>query len=56
MHNKVVIIANTMHHNSKIDDATGEEKKSEMVTDHNLNKGGIDAVDKLCREYSVQKM
>uniref|UniRef100_A0A1B6D3N2 PiggyBac transposable element-derived protein domain-containing protein n=1 Tax=Clastoptera arizonana TaxID=38151 RepID=A0A1B6D3N2_9HEMI len=53
--NSVVILGSTIHHDNKIDDSTGDQKKPEIIKDYNRNKGEIDVVNKLCGEYTVSR-
>ena len=34
-----------MHNDDKIDPATGDDKKPEIITFYNSTKGGVDVVD-----------
>lgn len=45
----------TLHHDDKIDDTTGHQKKPEMITFYNSTKAGVDVVDELCASYSVSR-
>ena len=49
---KSVLLVCTMHHNDKIDDQTG---KPEIILYYNQIKAAVDAVDQMCRTYSVQR-
>ncbi|XP_046396726.1 uncharacterized protein LOC124163702 [Ischnura elegans] len=53
--NKVVLLTSTMHHSKSIDNATGEQKKPEIITFYNATKGGVDVVDEMCGNYSVAR-
>ncbi|KAJ4440549.1 hypothetical protein ANN_08694 [Periplaneta americana] len=44
---KVVLLLSTMHHDDKIDESTGEQKKPDMITSYNTFKGGVDTVDQI---------
>ena len=50
---KVVNILSTMHHDNKIDVATKDKLKPEIITFYNGTKGGVDTNDELCGTYSV---
>ena len=52
---KVVLLTSTMHHSKRIDNATGEQKKPEIITFYNVTKGGVDVVDEMCGNYSVAR-
>ncbi|XP_066943493.1 uncharacterized protein [Macrobrachium rosenbergii] len=44
-----------MHHDAKIDEATGDDKKSEIITFYNSTKGGVVVVDMMMDKYSVSR-
>ena len=50
---KNVVLFSSMHHDKKIDETTGEERKPDIITFHNSTKGGVDVVDMMMDEYSV---
>ncbi|XP_047543237.1 piggyBac transposable element-derived protein 3-like [Vanessa atalanta] len=52
---KVVIVMSSLHHDAKIDSATGNQKKPEMITFYNSTKAGVDVVDELCGSYNVSR-
>ncbi|XP_046386550.1 piggyBac transposable element-derived protein 4-like [Ischnura elegans] len=52
---KNVILISSMHHDSTIDETTGNSNKPEIVTFYNATKSGVDVVDKLCATYSVAR-
>ncbi|KAJ4444070.1 hypothetical protein ANN_05859 [Periplaneta americana] len=52
---KVVLLLSTMHHDDKIDESTGEQKKPDMITSYNTFKGGVDTVDQMCATYVVSQ-
>lgn len=51
--NKIVLLLSSLHHDSKIDETTGEKKKPEINTFYNTTKGGVDVADELCSTYKV---
>lgn len=53
--NKCVLLASSMHHTDKIDEATGDQRKPEIISFYNLSKGGVDTADQLCGEYNVAR-
>ena len=42
---KNVVLISSMHQDKKIDEATGGDKKPEIISFYNSTKGGVDAVD-----------
>lgn len=52
---KVVLLLSTMHHDDKIDESTGEQKKPDMITSYNTFKGGVNTVDHMCATYDVSR-
>lgn len=50
--NKSVVMISTMHHNKAIDEISG---KPEIITFYNATKGGVDALDQKCANYSVAR-
>ena len=50
---KNVVLISSMHHDKKIDETTGEERKPDIITFYNSTKGGVDVVDMMMDEYSV---
>ncbi|CAH2088897.1 unnamed protein product [Euphydryas editha] len=52
---KVVLVVSSMHHDAKIDEQTGEDKKPEIITDYNTLKCGVDVVDQMTGIYSVSR-
>ena len=42
----------TMHHDNKIDECTGDERKPDMITFYNMKKSGVDTLDQLCAAYN----
>ena len=44
-----------MHHDKKIDKATGEGKKPEIITFYNSTKGGVDVVDMMMDKCSFSR-
>ncbi|XP_066946066.1 piggyBac transposable element-derived protein 4-like [Macrobrachium rosenbergii] len=51
---KNVVLVSSMHHDAKIDEATGD-KKPEIITFYNSTKGGVDVVDMMMDKYSVSR-
>lgn len=49
---KNVIMISTMHDKGNIDPVSG---KPEMILDYNRTKGGVDAVDQKCANYSTSR-
>ncbi|XP_068203605.1 piggyBac transposable element-derived protein 4-like [Palaemon carinicauda] len=52
---KSVVLVSSMHHNDKIDEATGDDKKPEIITFYNSIKGGVDMVDVMVGKYSISR-
>ncbi|XP_042856157.1 uncharacterized protein LOC122242824 [Penaeus japonicus] len=52
---KNVVLISSMHRDKKIDEATGEDKKPEIITFYNSTKGGVDVVDMMMDKYSVSR-
>lgn len=52
---KTAILISTFHHNSKIDDSTGDEKKLDIVTLYNSTKIRWDTHDQLSANYKVDQ-
>lgn len=50
--NKAVILLSTMHSNDSVD---CETQKPEIILFYNSTKGGVDTVDQMCANYTVQK-
>lgn len=50
--NKSVVMISTMHHDQSIDATTG---KPEIIMFYNSTKGGVDALDQKCANYSVAR-
>lgn len=50
--NKNVLLVSSVHHDDKIDSASG---KPEIILDYNQTKGGVDTVDRLCSNYDVAR-
>jgi hypothetical protein len=44
-----------MHHDKKIDEATGDARKPEIISFYNTTKGGVDVVDQICSNYDVSR-
>ena len=42
---KNVVLISSMHQDKKIDEATGGDKKPEIISFYNSTKGGVDVVD-----------
>ncbi|KAJ8885235.1 hypothetical protein PR048_011431 [Dryococelus australis] len=53
--NKNVLLISTMHHDTAIDNRTGNLNKPEIVTFYNSTKGGVAVVDKLCVTYNTSR-
>jgi len=53
--NKVVIAMSTLHHDDRIDESTGDQKKPEIITFYNSTKAGVDVVDELSATYDVSR-
>ncbi|CAH2090789.1 unnamed protein product [Euphydryas editha] len=53
--NKVVVAMSTLHHDNKIDESTGDQKKPEILTFYNSTKVGVDVVDELSATYNVSR-
>ncbi|XP_066962038.1 piggyBac transposable element-derived protein 4-like [Macrobrachium rosenbergii] len=51
---KHVVLVSSMHHDAKIDEATGDDKKPEIITFYNSTKG-VDVVDMMMDKYSVPR-
>ena len=52
---KNVVLISSMHQDKKIDEATGEDKKPEIITFYDSTKGGVDVVDMMMDKYSVSR-
>jgi hypothetical protein len=52
---KVVLLLSTMHHDKKIDEATGVARKLEIISFYNTTKEGVDVVDQMCSNYDVSR-
>ena len=52
---KNVALISSMHQDKKIDKATGEDKKPEIITFYNSTKGGVDVVDMMMDKYSISR-
>jgi hypothetical protein len=52
---KNVLLVSSMHHDDKIDQATGDDKKPEIITFYNSTKGGVDVVDMMVGNYNVSR-
>jgi len=52
---KNVLLLSSMILDNKIDEATGEEAKPEIITFYNLTKGGVDVVDRKISSYNVAR-
>lgn len=50
-----VVLVSSMHHDDRIDEATGDAKKPEIITFYNSTKGGVDVVDMMMDKYSVSR-
>lgn len=50
--NKNVLLVSSLHHDDRIDGATG---KPEMIIDYNSTKGGVDTLDKMCAAYDCAR-
>lgn len=53
--NQAVLVLSTLHHDSSIDEETGESKKPEIITFYNMTKIGVDLLDQLCQNYDVSR-
>lgn len=51
--NKVVLLMSSLHHDNKIDEASGEKRKPEINTYYNKTKCGVDVADELSATYDV---
>ena len=49
------VLISSMHHDKKIDKATGEGKKPETITFYNSTKGGVDVVDMMMDKCSFSR-
>ncbi|XP_035212731.1 uncharacterized protein LOC118186710 [Stegodyphus dumicola] len=54
--NKCVNLLSTMHSDDHIDESTGDLKKPEVITFHNMIKGAVDIVDEMGGTYSVTRI
>ncbi len=52
---KVVVMFSSMHHDRAIYSATGDARKSEVITFYNSTKGAIDTVNEMCGSYSISR-
>ena len=52
---KNVVLISSMHQDKKIDEATGEDKKPEIITFYNSTKGDVDVVNMMMNKYSVSR-
>ena len=52
---KNMVLLCSQHHDDKIDQATGDDKKPEIITFYNSTKGGVDMVDVMMDKYSVSR-
>lgn len=52
---KNVLLLSTLHNDGKIDESTGEAKKTEVITFYNSTKGGVDVVDEMCATYNCAR-
>ena len=52
---KNVVFISSMHQDKKIGEATGEDKKSEIITFYNSTKGGVDVVDMMMDKCSLSR-
>lgn len=52
--NKKVVLMSTLHKDSDIGDR--EDRKPVIILDYNLNKGGVDNLDKVIGTYSCRRM
>ncbi|XP_015120075.1 piggyBac transposable element-derived protein 4 isoform X1 [Diachasma alloeum] len=50
-----VLLLSSLHHDDKIDEETGSRQKPEIMTFYNATKGGVDVVDELKGNYSVNR-
>lgn len=50
--NKAVILVSSLHHSAEIDE---KSKKPEIILHYNRTKGGVDAVDFKCSNYSCSR-
>lgn len=50
--NSSVVMISSMHHDNSIDDTSG---KPEIIIFYNSTKGGVDALDQKCANYSVSR-
>lgn len=53
--NKIVLLMSSLHHDDKIDETTGEQRKPEINTYYNTTKCGVDVADELCATYDVSR-
>lgn len=49
---RVVVLLSSMHHDQKI---STQKRKPEMIIDYNATKGGVDALDQMCANYSLSR-
>ena len=53
--NKAVLLVSSMHPDNSINPLTNESKKPSLITFYNSTKSGVNIVDQLCRNYTVQR-
>jgi hypothetical protein len=53
--NRSVVLISSMHNDDKIDPASGNELKPEIVTYYNSTKSGVDVIDEKCGTYSTSR-
>jgi len=51
--NKSVVLLSTMHHDDTVD--ASRDNKPDMILFYNATKGGVDSLDKMCRQYSCKR-
>lgn len=49
---RAVILLSSMHHDQKL---STQKNKPEMIIDYNVTKGGVDALDQMCANYSISR-
>lgn len=53
---KNVLLYSTVHSDDRIDEATHDQNKPEIVTFYNKTKGGVDVVDEMISLYTVSRI
>ena len=50
-----MILVSSLHENDAIDQNTGEQRKSEIITYYNITKAGVDTADQMCATFNVSR-